>query len=261
MAQALVPITQEQALQRVDLAGAKWPQDLSPVHKTLLAELAVQYGLDPAFGELIIYQGKPYVGLDARFRKAHETGLLAGYETRPMTTEEKTLYRLDEKDVVFFASIYRKDWVVPAVEWGRVTEQEMKGANNQGPLARFPVEMAEKRALHRALRRAFALNLPGSDEAGAEDGSVVIEAGVRDVPQGVDKDTGELLSQARDGAAPPAQEEGPPRLANVGDLLNAALSRYRWAAPQVLTVLGLMSLDDITDLDDAWRRLSIHAAT
>lgn len=184
MTQAITPMTQEQARERVELAAVKWPRDMAPAHMAMMASLAVQYGLDPAFGEIMVYQGKPYVTLDGRLRKAHEHAQFAGYRTWPMKAEEKEAYSLDKTDIVFWAEVNRNDWKVPVTEWGRVTQKEIQGSNEHTPLRNFPTEMAQKRALHRALRRAFPLDIPGFEEAQGE-----MEAEFRVL----DRATGELL--------------------------------------------------------------------
>ena len=83
----LVTMNKAVMLKRID--SVKWPKDLTPALKELLAETAIERGLDPLEGELSIYQGKPYVGINGRQRKAQETGELGGISMRPGTVEEK----------------------------------------------------------------------------------------------------------------------------------------------------------------------------
>lgn len=60
---------------------AKFPQQLTPADKNVLVRAALDYGLDPLMGELSIYQGKPFISIDGRIRKAHESGLFEGIES------------------------------------------------------------------------------------------------------------------------------------------------------------------------------------
>lgn len=167
---ALVAMSEGDMAKRVDMA--KWPQQLTATEKVLLVEVAISYGLDPLMGELVIYQGKPVVSIDGRYRKAHETGELAGVSSRPATQEERTAWEIPEGDYFFRAEVYKKDSTMPFVGWGRVRKEETappkSGAAGFRPLEVNPQRMAEKRAEAQALRKAFYLPLPSAEAPEAE---------------------------------------------------------------------------------------------
>jgi len=82
---ALTKLTDGQMMARVTMA--KFPQELTALEKNILVKVAKTYGFDPLMGEITIYQGRPYVSIDGRYRKAQETGQLNGIESRPATKE------------------------------------------------------------------------------------------------------------------------------------------------------------------------------
>jgi hypothetical protein len=245
---AMTVVTKEQALERIEM-GSRWPAEMTHQHKLVLASLAVQYGLDPGFGELMVYQGKPYVTLEGRLRKAHDSKRFQGYETRPMTAEEKVAYHLDPDDIAFFATVYRSDFRVPIQEWGQVSKAERQGANAQTPLSKTPAMMAEKRALHRALRRAFSLNLPGAEEQG----DTVVEGEYRTL----DEATGELTAgpaaqdtseepqptpaPAQEASAPSVAEDDPSQM--TGQEFWEAVKELGFATTKVPGKLGVKDMD------------------
>jgi hypothetical protein len=115
-----------------------------------LFALGARLGVKPELGELMLYQGKPYITIDGRFRLAHESGLLVGCETRPATQMERRNYGADEGDALWVCDVYRRGAGRAFKGWGHVA----KGDKN--PVARqFPREVAKKRAKYDALRIAF----------------------------------------------------------------------------------------------------------
>ncbi len=75
---ALMVMSEDKMLERV--AMAKFPQDLTPTEKRLLAQVAITYGFDPIMGEVTIYQGRPWVSIDGRYRST-------GYRWKYLTKE------------------------------------------------------------------------------------------------------------------------------------------------------------------------------
>lgn len=153
---------------------ARFPQDLKPVEKELLARTAIEYGLDPLFGELILYQGKPYVGIDARRRKAQETGDLIGMDGRPATAEERQERGVEADDYLWRSQAWKKGSEHPFVGWGKVSKKEVDKAVAQAkahsrqedslPIVKDPMQHAEKRADVAALRKGFHLPLPSIED-------------------------------------------------------------------------------------------------
>jgi hypothetical protein len=154
-------------LERVN--KAKFPQDLTVAERNLLADICIQYKLDPLMSEVTVYQGRPYVTYDGRMRKAQETKLLDGIETRPATADEKKAFECADGDYLWVANVHVKEKSFPFVGWGyvraRETQPPVKADGSQGRAGYRPSEvnpnrMAEKRAEMFALRKAFHLPLP-----------------------------------------------------------------------------------------------------
>ncbi len=158
---ALQKLDQEKMLERVK--QARFPQDLSTQEINLIALVSREYGLDPLFGELMVYQGKPYITIDARRRKAQETGLLDGINSRPATKEERKARQIPEEDYLYIAEVWVKGAAHPFEGIGRVRAAEIKGSEWL-PIVKDPGDMAEKRAESEGLRRAFHIPLPSFEE-------------------------------------------------------------------------------------------------
>jgi len=199
---ALMKMDEAQMLARVELA--KFPQALTGPDKKLLAIACITYGFDPIMSELTIYQGKPYVQIDGRYRKAQETGRLDGVEARPATHEEKKTWEIPDGDYFFRAEVYVKESSRPFVGWGRVFARETKVRSDHPgdafkPIVTNPQRMAEKRAEAQALRKAFHIPLPSAEYIGSYEEEPV-----------VDIKTGEII----EGEGTVIQEEKPKRKAS-----------------------------------------------
>jgi hypothetical protein len=168
---SLTKMDQNTMLARVSMA--KFPQDLTPADKTLLAEVARTYGLDPLMNEVSIYQGRPYVSIDGRYRMAQDTNQLDGVETRPATKQERADWQIPEHDYFFRSEVFKKGSSRPFVGWGRVLISETEGGKGFKPIEKNPQRMAEKRAEAQALRKAFHIPLPSLEDIGYRDGHVV----------------------------------------------------------------------------------------
>ena len=158
---AAVPSDQAQAL--VPAVEAMWPKDMAsnPVLARAIARVAIAYGLDPLTGEVLPLGGKIYVSFEGRLRKAMEHAQYAGMECRPATEDERAAFRAADADHLWRCEVYRRDWLKPAVGWGKVA------SNDPNPVARqHPQNVAEKRAKSRALRDAFSIPLPSAEDAG-----------------------------------------------------------------------------------------------
>ena len=158
---ALMKLDLEQMLARVN--QARFPKDLTIQDRQLIAKVSIEYGLDPLFTELMIYQGRPYVTIDARRRKAQETGRLDGISSRPATKEEREARKVPDEDYLFLVLVWVKGASHPFEGWGRVKAADTKGDPHL-PIVKDTAAMAEKRAEAQALRRAFHLPLPSFEE-------------------------------------------------------------------------------------------------
>jgi hypothetical protein len=268
---SLMKMDESKMLARVNMA--KFPQDLQPADKKLLAQVAITYGFDPLMGEITIYQGRPFVSIDGRYRKAQETGLLGGVETRPATKQEKEDWGIPQTDFFFRAEVFVKGAARPFVGWGRVRLSETQGGRGFKPVETNPQRMAEKRAEAQALRKAFSIPLPSAEDIGAVDDdniypAPVIEAEIVDMPEGLraqsqsDKDFDELESAS--SQAEPVKAEAKPKkstvkeaaqpmrdasaIKTVNDLYKACNEDFGMQPRDVLDALGLESQSQITDL-------------
>lgn len=163
----LMAMTETTMIERV--GQAKFVKDLTPEEARRLALACITYGFDPLMHELTIYQGQPYVEVDGRYRKAQETGLLMGVESRPATKDEREQWEISSEDK-FFRAVVKKlvaGQVCEFIGWGRVTAREIQSANSNIPLSSNPMRMAEKRAEVQALRKAFSIPLPSAEYIGS----------------------------------------------------------------------------------------------
>lgn len=153
-------------MQRIDMA--RFPQELKPAEKALIATVAMSYGLDPIMNELTIYQGRPYPTVNAWYRKSQETGKFDGMDSRPATKEEREERNAGEGDILYRCEVWRKGASNPFVGWGKVRAKETKpGSTKDGdttstfkPIQNDPDRMAEKRAEMMAMRKAFSIPMP-----------------------------------------------------------------------------------------------------
>jgi hypothetical protein len=186
---ALTKMTQAQMIKRID-GGPKFPQDLTPPQKQMLAEIAITYGFDPMMGEITIYQGRPWVSIDGRYRKAQESKELAGVESRPATKDERLAWGIPDEDYYIRSEVYRKGSDRPFVGWGRVRKTETTVAANKEaflPVQKDPMRMAEKRGEAQALRKGFSIPLPPNTLNMEDMGSPDVETVV------VNSKTGEII--------------------------------------------------------------------
>jgi len=202
----LMVMNQTTMISRIN--AAKFPQALSESDKRMLALVTITYGFDPLMGEISIYQGKPYVSIDGRYRKAQETGLFMGMNTRPATKQEKDEWGIPEGDFFFHAEaeVYNKEAKRTAkfVGWGRIRVDEMKivkDGDKYKPIVTNPQRMAEKRAEAQALRKAFHINLPSIEMAGT--GTEEDENN----PNIINMETGEIIPEGEKPKADPVQAQ------------------------------------------------------
>ena len=202
---------------------ARWPKDLAdPTAARQFIEIALTYGLDPFFGDVVPFQGRPYVTRSGWERLVQERapGQLTRCETRLGKPEEYQERRLDsERDWLAFCVVertYPEGRTVTFVDESTITGKELATANAFTPMAREPQRHVQGRAKTRALREAFrdvcsAVPLDTYDEI-----SIEVEP-----PPGVDPGTGEIIEPPRATSLPPPQ---PPSAPEEGDNRKALLA-------------------------------------
>ena len=195
---ALMALDKPGMLERIK--QAKWPKALQPEEKEAIAVISMAYGLDPLLNEIMVYQGQPYPTSAARYRKAQESMLFDGIDSRPANKTEREDRNAKEGDYLYRCEVWRKGSSHPFVGWGRVRVAEVtKAKESRGadflPIANDPDRMAEKRAEMMAIKKAFSLPIPFTtwEEASQQ----IIDAEyyeVKDVGK-VGKDTGEIQEE------------------------------------------------------------------
>jgi phage recombination protein Bet len=146
---------------------------------TALMVIANEYGLNPFTKEIYAYPDQhkgivPVVGVDGWIRIVNEHPQFDGIE-------------FDATPEAVTARIYRKDRTRPTV----VTEYLEECRRNTDPWKNMPRRMLRHKALMQCARVAFGFALYDDDEAREAVGGTLIDAA-----------TGEVIEQARRGAAP-----------------------------------------------------------
>lgn len=139
-------------------------------HRFVCAKIAVQYGLDPLLRELYLLGGVPYVSLAGLRRVASRSGCLDGVETRPATREEREAAQVEDGEHYWIAHVYRTDRGRPTIGHGFAHTRNV-GIGKGDP--RILRNMAENRALARALRAAFDVSIPTDDEMHAPEVQII----------------------------------------------------------------------------------------
>jgi len=146
-----------------NLAGQilpKFSKDCNKEQALEVARIALAYELDPFLGELIPYQGRPYITIDGRIRLADRHPGYDGYDIDPATETERKALGATQDEIVWKCTVHRRDRSRPTTAYGRA------GGNAEAnPVAkRWTAEVAMKRAVHRALRAAFPVPIPGLED-------------------------------------------------------------------------------------------------
>ncbi len=259
---ALMAMNESQMLARIGMA--KFPTELTQVDRKMLAQAAISYGFDPLMGEISVYQGRPYVSIDGRYRKAQETGRLSGVESRPAKKGEREDWGIPEGDYFFRAEVYVKDVDRPFVGWGRVFAAETTGGKGFKPVEKNPQRMAEKRAEAQALRKAFSIPLPSLEDIGLPEDEPVraVPLVVKDIPIVADKETGEI-KEPIEGTPEPARDIAYPRdpetVKDLATLQSAAFRDFQLQPADLKKLFGVKSMAELTDTPPVLYRRIVEA--
>ena len=139
---------------------ARWPKDLvqEDAARQFLA-LCLTYNLDPFLGEMVPYQGRPYIEEQGWLKLIgqYAKGELVLFESRQATQQEREEIGIGGGDFLAIAVVVRRffdDRELKVTRRGLVRKGETAGSEFL-PIVKEPWEMAEKRARVRALRTAF----------------------------------------------------------------------------------------------------------
>jgi hypothetical protein len=124
---------------------------LSPEQQAVfLTTLGTHLGVRAELGEIMLYQGKPYITIDGRIRIAHNSGLLNGIDPAPASSTDRMRYIVKDGEHLWKCFVFKKGALRPFVGWGHVR------LNDRNPVSKtHPQEMAKKRSKYDALRLAF----------------------------------------------------------------------------------------------------------
>ncbi len=192
------------ALATVNQANAVglFPQKATEEQVLVLAQVAMAYGLDPIMGELIPYQGRPYITIAGRRRLDAAAGHHVSVSYRPPSEEEERYLlkhgAIEEMDVIYYCILTDIDTGATVEGFGRVKAGE--GGNNANlPQSQRKPEMAQKRAERRAREQMFG---PAHKPPSIQDIEVLEEGDESNIVEG----TGRIVPPANQ----PSQPQGNP---------------------------------------------------
>ncbi|KKN37942.1 hypothetical protein LCGC14_0758290 [marine sediment metagenome] len=135
-----------------------------------LVAYALRYDLDPYRGHVVLYHGKPYITIDGYLYHAAKIGGAFQLYSRPLFLEERTTFLIPDKAHAWTAEVRSNDGKRSFTGMGIVTNDEMTEESKKTPgqlrspvVARYPWQLAQKRAEWQALRRAFPIGLTAEE--------------------------------------------------------------------------------------------------
>jgi hypothetical protein len=156
------PLSDRQLRTRLEIARGKGfsLEGATQEQLNMVYLVAQRYALDP-LTHVGLFQGKPWYTIDGRIYLARRHPQFRGLHTRPLTADEKEAWSYRPDDLVVECTMHTRDWGDITAR-GKVTAVER---NKNTPTGSHPQEMAEKRAIARASRLAFGLEIPDDTDA------------------------------------------------------------------------------------------------
>jgi hypothetical protein len=188
--------SEESALVAVKKANSlgMWPKEATPQQAILLAHAAYHYQMDIYMGEIMPYQGKPFITIKGRRRYDKQAGNRMGITFRMPRQDELDYWMesgaMTKGDVIQIAIGIELDGLVTE-EMGRVLQSEQpttQAGRDNLPISVRKIEMAQKRAESRLREVVFgAIGKPPGltlemEVLGEGDDSNVIEGSGRVIP-------------------------------------------------------------------------------
>ena len=197
---ATLPDTDAGMLSRIEQAidVGKFPKkDITPQQKANLVKLALFYRLDPLGGEIMPYQGAPYITIEGRRRLDERSGNFPSIKMRPMDRETYqdwiAMDAITQGDIVVVGEFTDRRKGNTVETTGRVMVAERKGDPHL-PIVKWSLEMAMKRCESRGRRMLYGpVTDPSLGFHFREDADDMI----------IDVQTGEIMDA---GALPPAPQ-------------------------------------------------------
>jgi hypothetical protein len=154
------------ASREATVKNLQWSGKLTKSEKAVLYHATKAYGLDPALREVLVLGGNMYVTVQGLVRIAERSGEYAGcrFEELAPLEEGERRYRC----------------IVRKIVQGQICAFEGLGrasvSNVQSKLVRdqWLDEMAQKRAMGRALRCAWPVSIPTWEESGYEERAALV---------------------------------------------------------------------------------------
>ena len=150
-----------EGIPRADLATG---EVLDYARMQALANWARGLGLRPELGHVALMYGKPYVELSGYLYTARQRKTAFEMTSHPIVLEERPLYQIPEGAHAWLCNIKILPEGTRVMGIGIITVEEMTEASKRDPtrlrspiVAAHPWQMAQKRAEHQALKRAFPL--------------------------------------------------------------------------------------------------------
>ncbi len=129
-----------------------------------LVRFADRYHLDAYRGHVVLFFGQPYIGIDGYLYHANKSGKPYKLESRPLGETDRKLYKIEEVDHAWLATVYLDDGKSSFTGLGIVPQVEMTEKSKKKPdrlrspvVAAHPWQLAQKRAEWQAMRRAFPI--------------------------------------------------------------------------------------------------------
>lgn len=132
---------------------------MTPEHARVLAMIGDHYQLDPAIGEIIVLGGKAYITAEGYVTLAERHSQYNGMELWPLSEAERKAIKAGPDDHAWGCRIHRKDRPFPVVGYGVANPVNIQ----MSTIKVFARELAETRAIRRAMRLTFRVNVPDRD--------------------------------------------------------------------------------------------------
>lgn len=145
-----------------EIAKAMWSGKLTANEQAMLNHICKAYGLDPLLKEIVVLGGNPYIEVGGMVRIANRDKYPPeGMILRPATEEERKLSNVPNDVEYWCCELWKKGCNKPFIEFG---EADKDTVNLFGKKPKDIRAMARTRAKGRALKEAYAINLPVFEE-------------------------------------------------------------------------------------------------